>query len=100
MADSAEDLGLLRNIGRNAGRDLLRSAVESAENMDQMNNQVYIARWAAIHILATEAYNAEEQMKVSRKEFLAKRMADIQSDIKLLSEIEMGLHIHKGTAEA
>ena len=45
------------DMGRDFAVKMLQQAVESANNRDQMNNQLHILNCAAIHILATNTYN-------------------------------------------
>lgn len=54
-------LETLNEIGRETGRKLINTAVSTAKNNKQMDNQIHISKVAAIHILATIAYNMEIQ---------------------------------------
>jgi hypothetical protein len=81
-----EQTELLVNCGREMAESLMESAVTNAESADQMTNQIFILRSAAISILAHEAYNQATQMGISFAEYMASLTKDIRTETSMLAD--------------
>lgn len=75
---------MLMNAGRELAGSLLVSAVESAESFEQMNNQIFLLRRAAISILAHEAYNQHRQLELDVDEYNTDLLVDIEKEFAMV----------------
>lgn len=91
MERTNEDIELLRNCGREVAEGFIRSAVQDAENEDQMNNQIATLHYAAVHILAAEMYNQSRQMDISPEEFISSLDTELRYELKHYADQDLEL---------
>lgn len=79
---------ILKECGRETAQGLLSKAVDTADHTDQMMNQLFIAEWAANHILATMIYNHIKQGGRNLTSCLEEITNNIAKEYELLNEGE------------
>jgi len=91
-----ETASRMRNCGRESAQNLLATAVKTAENNEQLNNQMYCAYWIAIHILCTNALNAKEQNNINLEAFVKEIIRDLEQENDFLKENAIIEKVHFG----
>jgi hypothetical protein len=86
-----ENKEMLQGCGRKIAEGMLRSAVEEADDADQMNNQVEVLHFAAVHILAAEMYNQSRQLKNPPDDFIMRLSAELRAELKFYSDQDLEL---------
>lgn len=88
-----EKRNLLVRCGRETAESMIESAVTSAENPEQMSNQIFTIQVAAQAILATCAYNMERLYGENGNAVIDLFCKEIKSELEMMknepSSIEM-----------
>lgn len=77
--------GNLTNCGREVANSLLETAVKTAKDQGQMSNQLIVLQAAAIHILASSAFNYSLEGGDPLK-FLDSQIKNMKSELFMLQE--------------
>ena len=81
-----ETKNLLIRVGRELADVQLTGAVETAESNEQLTNQIFVLRRAALFILATEAFNHYAQFQRPVASFLDLTIDDLVNEIEYLKD--------------
>lgn len=76
---------LLMECGRETAAELLHSALDT-DNPTHRNNQIFVCEHAAVHILATIAFNDMKQNGKKMVSLFAEFCSKIKSEIEMLQE--------------
>lgn len=83
MTNSQE---LLQDSGRDLAASMMISAVEDSANGVEMNNNLRVLRFLAIHILATFIYNNKEQKGIDPQMSLRRIKTELESEHQFIIE--------------
>lgn len=75
----------LRDCGRETALNLLNSAVSTAKTQDVLTNQIYVAYFCGVHILATEAFNHVKQGSLTLEQALERVVNDVAVELRMLN---------------
>lgn len=74
----------LQMAGREIAQQQMLGAVETAQNEDQMGNQIYVLHWAAIHMLATDVVNMNLQDEMTMDQALDIIFTELRAESEML----------------
>lgn len=84
-----ETMLCLIDCGRETAIKFLTRAVSTAKNQEMLNNQVFVCRRIAIHLIATELYNIVKNQSASVQDYLTGLTRDIETELKDLMQAEV-----------
>lgn len=74
----------LVDAGRELAQSLLTSAVKDSADSEQMSNQIFVLKVAAVSILAHEAYNQAEQLQIPFGQYLMETVKALSTEYEIL----------------